>query len=165
MNSLHKILWFLGLLLLQVVVFNHIQFMGYATPMPFFYLLLILPSDTARWAYVAVGFALGLAVDVLSNTLGECAATTTLMGLVTPHLLNAFAPADRDDEPFQPGVRTMKWTGFVKYGFSASVIFCTVFFLLETFSLMHFTRLLLYISSSTVLTFLLVIAIERLRKK
>lgn len=165
MNSLHKILWFLGLLLLQAVVFNHIQFMGYATPMPFFYLLLILPSDTARWVYIAIGFALGIAVDVLSNTLGEFAATTTLMGLVTPHLLNVFAPADRDDEAFLPGVRTMKWTGFVKYSFTASLIFCTVFFLLETFSLMHFTRLLLYISSSTVLTFLLVIAIERLRKK
>lgn len=163
MTSIQRTIWFIILLLLQALVFNHTHIMGYATPMPFFYLLLILHSDTPRWVYVALGFGLGLAVDLFSNTIGECAATTTLLGLITPSLLNAFSPADRGDDGFTPSAKSMKWSGFVKYALSAAIVFCTVFFLMECFSFLHAVQLALHISSSTILTLLVICALERIR--
>lgn len=163
MTSIQRTIWFIILLLLQALVFNHTHIMGYATPMPFFYLLLILHSDTPRWVYVVLGFGLGLAVDVFSNTIGECAATATLLGLITPTLLNAFSPADRGDDGFSPSAKNMKWSGFVKYALSASIVFCTVFFLMECFSFLHGVQLALHIGSSTLLTLLVICAIERIR--
>lgn len=53
---LSRLGWFVLLLLLQVLVFNHIHISGYATPLPYVYLLLILSDATPRWVYIAVGF-------------------------------------------------------------------------------------------------------------
>lgn len=163
MTILHRTFWFITLLVLQVLVFNHIHIMGFATPMPFIYLLLILQNDTPRWVYVAIGFALGICVDIFSNTIGECAAAATLLGLITPHLLNAFAPADKDEEGFLPSARTMKWSRFTAYAFVASLMFCTTFFLAECFSTDHLAIMLIHMASSTLITLLIICITERIR--
>lgn len=163
MQSLRHFLWFAALLLLQVLVFNHIHIRGYATPFPFIYLLLILHSQTPRWIYVAAGFAIGLTIDIFSNTLGECAAAATLLGLISPRLLQAFAPADQGDDGFQPSADTIKWSGFFKLALTSTLLFTVVFYLLECFSFLHPTDLALHIGGSTVITLVIICAIERIR--
>ncbi len=112
---LSRIGWFLLLLLLQVLVFNHIHIMGYATPMPYVYFLLILPSDTPRWLYILLGFLLGVLIDIFGNTPGMAAATMTAIGLITPLLFNLFGPRDRDkDDNILPSMRTMERWPFVE---------------------------------------------------
>ena len=46
--SLQYFFFAVVLTLLQVLVFNHIHIFGYATPMPFVYLVLMLHSNTPR---------------------------------------------------------------------------------------------------------------------
>ena len=139
---LSRIGWFLLLLLLQVLVFNHIHIMGYATPMPYVYFLLILPSDTPRWLYILLGFLLGVLIDIFGNTPGMAAATMTAIGLITPLLFNLFGPRDRDkDDNILPSMRTMERWPF------------------------NWTFLLINIAGSTVLTTLFCIALELIRKK
>ena len=99
------------LTLLQVLVFNHIHIFGYATPMPFVYLVLMLHSNTPRWMYVMWAFVAGIVIDIFSNTLGECAVAMTFLGLIAPRLLEAFSPADHGDEGFIPSPHTMQWSG------------------------------------------------------
>ena len=53
---LYSTKWFVMLIALQVLVFNHIHIAGYATPLPYVYFLLILPSDTPRSALLMWGF-------------------------------------------------------------------------------------------------------------
>lgn len=163
MKPLRNAIWFVVLLLLQVLVFNHIHIRGYATPFPFIYLLLILHSQTARWVYIAIGFALGLMLDVCSNTLGECAAAATLLGLASPSLLRAFAPTDQGDDGFEPSAHSMKWSGFVKYALGASLLFNIAFYTMECFSLLHPIALALHIVGSTLITLIILCAIERVR--
>ena len=40
-NYLHKIGWFVGLVLLQVLILNNVHIAGYATPFLYIYLILI----------------------------------------------------------------------------------------------------------------------------
>lgn len=157
--------WFVALLLLQVLVFNHVHIFGYATPMPYIYFLLILPSDTPRWLYVLLGFVLGLIIDLFTNTPGMTAGATCLSGLLVPLFLKAFSSSDNDDESFSPSRKSMEWGGFVKYSLLAVVVHCAAFFSIEAFSFFDWQILLINIGGSTILTFLFVMAMELVRIK
>ena len=124
---LPRVLWIIGLVLAHTLVFNHIHLMGYATPMPYVYALIILPHGTARWIYVVLGFCIGIVIDILSNTVGAAAEALTLVGLVTPLLLRTFAPDDKLEEEFTPSIKTMQWGGFLKFAVVVTLIHLGVF--------------------------------------
>jgi hypothetical protein len=160
---LPRVLWIIGLILAHTLVFNHIHLMGYATPMPYVYALIILPHGTARWIYVVLGFCIGMVIDILSNTVGAAAAALTLVGLLTPLLLRTFAPDDKLEEEFIPSIKTMQWGGFLKLAVSVTLIHTLVFFLLETFSLFDALEILIKVGSSTTLTVIFMMTFEKLR--
>lgn len=160
---LPRVLWIIGLILAHTLVFNHIHLMGYATPMPYVYALIILPHGTARWIYVVLGFCIGIVIDILSNTVGAAAAALTLVGLVTPLLLRTFAPDDKLEEEFTPSIKTMQWGGFLKLAVVVTLIHTLVFFLLETFSLFDTQEILIKVGSSTALTVIFMMTFEKLR--
>ena len=162
--SLQYFFFAVVLTLLQVLVFNHIHIFGYATPMPFVYLVLMLHSNTPRWMYVMWAFVAGIVIDIFSNTLGECAAAMTFLGLIAPRLLEAFSPADHGDEGFIPSPHTMQWRGYVRYVSTATFVFTSLFFLMESFSLFDIVRLCIHIFSSSLLTILIVCAVGHLRQ-
>lgn len=160
---LPRVLWIIGLVLAHTLVFNHIHLMGYATPMPYVYALIILPHGTARWIYVVLGFCIGIVIDILSNTVGAAAAALTLVGLLTPLLLRTFAPDDKLEEEFTPSIKTMQWGGFLKLAVAVTFIHTLVFFLLETFSLFDALEILIKVGSSTALTVIFMMTFEKLR--
>ena len=160
---LPRVLWIIGLVLAHTLVFNHIHLMGYATPMPYVYALIILPHGTARWIYVVLGSCIGIVIDILSNTVGAAAAALTLVGLVTPLLLHTFAPDDKLEEEFTPSIKTMQWGGFLKLAVVVTLIHTLVFFLLETFSLFDALEILIKVGSSTALTVIFMMTFEKLR--
>lgn len=160
---LPRVLWIIGLVLAHTLVFNHIHLMGYATPMPYVYALIILPHGTARWIYVVLGFCIGIVIDILSNTVGAAAAALTLVGLLTPLLLRTFAPDDKLEEEFTPSIKTMQWGGFLKLAVVVTLIHTLVFFLLETFSLFDALEILIKVGSSTTLTVIFMMTFEKLR--
>lgn len=161
---LSRLGWFALLLLLQVLVFNHIHILGYATPMPYVYFLVLLPSNTPRWLYVLSGFLLGLLVDIFSNTPGMAACSLCLAGLLAPAFLKVFGSADLDeDESFEPGADTIEWGGFVRYAGSLALLHCLAFFALETFSFFDLRHILINVSASAFLTLLFVVAFEVIR--
>ncbi len=162
---LSRCIWFVVLFLLQVLVFNHVHIFGYATPMPYVYFLLILPSNTPRWLYVLLGFVLGLMIDLFTNTPGMAAGSLTLVGLIVPPLLTLLSPTDRDDDTLEPSSKSMEWSGFIRFAFIAVLLHCMVFFSLEAFSFFDWQVLLTNIGGSTLLTTLFVIAIELVRNK
>lgn len=160
---LPRVLWIIGLVLAHTLVFNHIHLMGYATPMPYVYALIILPHGTARWIYVVLGFCIGIVIDILSNTVGAAAAALTLVGLLTPLLLRTFAPDDKLEEEFTPSIKTMQWGGFLKLAVVVTLIHTLVFFLLETFSLFDALEILIKVGGSTALTVIFMMTFEKLR--
>lgn len=160
---LPRVLWIIGLILAHTLVFNHIHLMGYATPMPYVYALIILPHGTARWIYVVLGFCIGIVIDILSNTVGAAAAALTLVGLVTPLLLRTFTPDDKLEEEFTPSIKTMQWGVFLKLAVVVTLIHTLVFFLLETFSLFDALEILIKVGGSTALTVIFMMTFEKLR--
>ncbi len=160
---LSRLGWFVLLLLLQGFIFNHIHLMGCATPMPYVFFLLLLPSDTPHWAYVLLGFVMGLLVDIFSSTPGMTAASLCFTGLLTPALLRFSTPNNRDEESFIPSARTLEWSGFLRFAGMAVMINTFTFFCIEHFNFFNTEVLLISAASSALLTFLFVIALELFR--
>ena len=111
-SSIKQTLWFLALVLVQVLVFNHIHVAGYATPFIYIYFLLMLNLDTKRNTLLLAGFLLGLVIDMFANTPGMNAAATTLLAFLRPWLLSLFVPRDNTDDR-RPGVRSMCFVPFL----------------------------------------------------
>ena len=161
-NYLHKIGWFIGLVLLQVLILNNVHIAGYATPFLYIYLILKFESDTPRNALMLWAFFLGLAVDVFSDTPGMNA--TVLLAFLRPTFLRLFVPRDTLDT-LVPAIRTMGILPFLKYLVVSVLIHHGLLLTLEFFSFAHIGTLLLRIAASTLLTVTCIMAVEGIRKK
>lgn len=163
-NYLHKIGWFIGLVLLQVLILNNVHIAGYATPFLYIYLILKFESDTPRNALMLWAFFLGLAVDVFSDTPGMNAAATVLLAFLRPTFLRLFVPRDTLDT-LVPAIRTMGILPFLKYLVVSVLVHHGLLLTLEFFSSAHIGTLLLRIAASTLLTVTCIMAVEGIRKK
>ena len=154
----------LALVALQMVVFNYIHLFGYATPLPFVYLLLLFPLGTDRWSILLWGFVCGLLCDITSLTLGVGMAAMTLVAFIQPPLLQLMIPKDAVED-MQPGYGTMGFWGYFRYALLLTLIFVIAYFLLQVFNFFHPLDFLISMLSSWALTFFLCLTFEALRYK
>ncbi len=148
------------LVLMQALVFNHIHLFDYAMPLPYVYFLLLLPTDTPRWAYLLLGFFLGLAVDLFSSTPGMTSASMCFTALLMPTFISLFAPSDLADEAFVPSLRTMEWTAYLRLATSVVLVNTFAYFFIEAFTFEAWEIMLLGAGGSSVLTLLFVFAMD-----
>ena len=163
-NYLHKIGWFICLVLLQVLILNNVHIAGYATPFLYIYLILKFESDVSRNTLMLWAFFLGLTVDVFSDTPGMNAAATVLLAFLRPIFLRLFVPRDTLDTLI-PAVRTMGIFPFLKYLVICVLVHLGMLLTLEFFSFAHIGTLLLRVVTSTLLTVTCIMAVEGIRKK
>lgn len=161
---LTRIAWFVALALVQALLLNNISLFGLATPFIYVYFLLTLDKDTDHIALMVMAFALGLVIDIFSNTPGVNAGASVFVAFLRPSLLRLFSPRDEYDN-FEPGIYTLAVGPFIRYAFVMVLLHHTALFFLEAFSLAHIEFLLLRIFCSTLLTIVLIMAIEFVRHK
>lgn len=158
-STLINIRNFILLTFVQVLIFSHIHLFGYATAYIYLIFLLKLPRHTSRNSLLMWGFLFGLAVDMFSNTPGINAASATAMGFARNTLLSTFTHKGMPDD-FIPGVKSLKWGSYLIYSLMCIVLFYTILFILELFTISSFVPLLISIASSTLLTMLFVVVTE-----
>ena len=163
-NYLHKIGWFIGLVLLQVLILNNVHIAGYATPFLYIYLILKFESDTPRNAFDVVGILFRAGCRRLFRHTGMNAAATVLLAFLRPTFLRLFVPRDTLDT-LVPAIRTMGILPFLKYLVVSVLIHHGLLLTLEFFSFAHIGTLLLRIAASTLLTVTCIMAVEGIRKK
>ena len=161
---LNRIVWFIGLLLVQILLFNKIYLFGLATPFIYVYFILVLDKEVDWNALMLQAFALGLMVDVFCNTPGVNTGASVLLAFTRARLLRMFMPRE-EYENFEPGIRTMGVWPFLRYAFVAVLLHHSALFMLEAFSLAHIGHLLLRVLCSTLLTVMLVMSIELVRQR
>ena len=153
-------LMFIALPLCQVVVFNHICLFGVAVPLVFIYFIIKLPVTLGVNWVMTVSFLLGLTVDILSNTQGMNALCCTLLAVMRMPALHLYMPRQDTIANPEPSLRTLSAAVFMKYTVTVCAIYCTMFFFIEAFAFFDFLGMLLKIVSSTLLTFVIIMAFE-----
>ena len=154
---------FVVLCLAQALVFNHIHLFGCATALLYVYFVIILPRNYPRWATLLWSFFLGLGVDIFSNTPGMASASLTLVGLVQPFLLTLFIPREAP-ENMKTAASTLGFTKFLTFATMLVLLHCLVFFTIEAFSFFNWMQWAMNIAGTTLLTLLLIIVLEGIRK-
>lgn len=162
-NYISRIGWFIGLILLQVLVLNNVHIAGYGTPFLYVYFILKFNSGTSRNALLLWGFLIGVLIDIFSNTPGMNAAATVLLAFVCPFFLRIFVPRDNLDI-IVPSISTMGVFPFFKYLLTCVFIHHLALFSVEFFSLASFTSLILSVLVSTLLTVVCMMAIEGIKR-
>ncbi|WP_225034998.1 rod shape-determining protein MreD [Winogradskyella sp. SM1960] len=91
MNSIAgiNITRFILLLLVQVVICNHIDFLGYINPYIYIIFIFLFPIREERLALLIVSFLLGLLVDLFSDSGGVHAAAAVSLAYIRPILLKS----------------------------------------------------------------------------
>ena len=163
LDTFKRLILFVVLCLAQAVVFSRIHLFHFATPLVYVYFTLILPRHTPRWAALLWSFALGLSVDMFSDTPGVAAASMTILGMVQPKLLELFLPRNADDN-IRSSAKTLTWPKFASLALLLVGIYCIVFFTIETFTFADFSGWVGSVLGSTVLTLMVIFAFEMLRK-
>ena len=154
---------FVVLVLVQGLVFNHIHLFNCATPLLYIIMVLHFRRNHPRWAVLLWCFMMGLCIDVFANTPGVAAASMTLVGLLQPYLFELFVPRDSADD-LKPSVRTIGMGSYFLYVLIIVLVYNLLFFTLETFNFFNWMQWLMCIGGSTVITMVMVMAIEGFRK-
>lgn len=163
-DALRRCLIFILLCLAQALVFNRIHLFHCATPLIYVYLVVIFPQSMSRWAALLWSFAMGLSVDMFANTPGLAAASMTLLGMIQPLLLRLFLPRDAEDD-IPTSMKALGVGKFISLAGILVLIYCVVFFTIEAFTFANWSSWLQCIGGSMLLTLLLVITLESIRKK
>ena len=161
---LKNIFRFIILVLVQVLVLNNIQFLGYINPYIYILFILSLPVRTPRWASLLLAFVLGLTIDIFANTPGMHASAAVLIAFLRNGVINLFITIDEGNNP-TPSFYTFSVATYVKYVVTLVIIHHATLFFLEAFSFAHFWLMLFKIILSSAVTILLILGIQSLNKK
>ena len=145
---------FFFLILLQVLLLNNINFLGYVNPYLYVLFLILFPFNGNQTLFLLLSFLLGLGIDLFEDSGGINAAACLAVAYIRPALLRFSFGVSYD-------YQTVKFSS-TAYGSRFSYIAVLVFvhhfilFLLEIFSFAHLLLLLKKTFFSGIFTIVLV---------
>ena len=155
---------FILLILLQVLVFNNIQFSGYINPYVYIMFILLLPVEVPSWLLLVLSFAIGLVMDFFSGSPGIHTSATVLAGFVRPYVLRIISPRDGYEAGSDPSMFTYGITWFFTYTLLIVIVHHTALFYLEVFRFTDFFRTILRVMLSSLFSITFILLIEFYRR-
>lgn len=155
---------FIGLLLLQVLVFDNIRFGQYIHPYLYVLFLMLLPFQTPKWLLLLAGFFMGLGVDIFNKTPGLNAAASVFLTFVRPFVINLTTRKNDIQDRFEPSPSEMGFKWFVVYALILLIIHNLSLFLLEAFSLRLLGQTLLQVLLSVPVSLFMIMLVVYLFK-
>jgi len=155
---------FVLLILLQVLLFNNIEFSGYVNPYVYVMFILLLPIEIPSWLLLLLSFGTGLIIDFFSGSPGMHTSATVLIGFVRPYVLRLVSPRDGYESGSDPSMLAYGFRWFATYTLLMVLIHHTALFYLEVFRFADFFRTLLRVILSTLFSTGFILLIEFYRK-
>ena len=155
-----NIVRFVGLILIQVLMMNKINFYGFLNPYIYILFILLLPFETPGWLLLIFSFATGLTVDIFSGTLGLHAASSVFAGFVRPVIIKFVGEKPEYDITTQPKLEQMGLKWFIAYALLMTFAHHLFLNFVDVFSFSEFWQTLLRVILSTIATFLFILLFE-----
>ena len=159
-SFIQYILLFVLCVIAQALIFNKIVLFHVAMPIVFIYFIIRLPINMKLPYVFTLAFLLGLAVDIFSDTPGVNALACTLTAALREPVYYAYMAKDDITSRLCPAVATMGFMEYSKYLLSFIVIYCILAFSIEYFSFADVKAIAILAGSSTVLTFIILLALD-----
>ena len=151
---------FVILMLLQVFVFNYVQWFHFLNPSVYLLFLILLPLEIPKsWQYI-LAFTTGFIVDAFLNTFGIQAFACVLMVFLRPHIIfifNGLKHLGKGVIP-APGVKDFAWI----LGYTLLLVFVhqITVTILEVFQWAQWWRILWTSGVNTLFTTFIVLCVE-----
>ncbi|MBO4370310.1 MAG: rod shape-determining protein MreD [Paludibacteraceae bacterium] len=153
---------FIILVLLQVFLFGNFHYFGFISPFVYIIFLLNLPVGISRHWSLVLAFLLGLCIDIFYNTGGIHAFACVLVMFLRGFWISGLFHIDYAGAV--PSVRIFGLVNYSKYAIGIIFLHHACLFLLEAFSLQNLWVALLRTLCNTLITFVLVLSYEFIRK-
>ena len=149
---------FIGLLLLQVLVFQ-----GFSMSFTYIHIIiypifiLLLPIQTPRTLAILLGFLMGIGVDIFYGSLGVHASATVFTAFIRPSVMSVLEPRGGYNVNFSPTKRRMGLEWFIQYSGILMFIHLFFYFSVEAFTFFYIGSILLKTAISFVLSMIFII--------
>ncbi len=153
---------FFFLIALQVLILNHINLGGYVNPYFYVYFILLLPFATPKWMLLVASFALGMGIDLFTNTIGLNAAACVIMAFARPFVISRISSGPESLIGDTPSLRNQGMSWFLYYSISLVMIHHFSLFYLEVFRLGEFFSTFVRVLLSSTFTVMLIMVSEYL---
>ena len=155
---------FILLVLLQVLLFNNIQFSGYVNPYIYIMFILLLPVEIPSWLLLLLSFSIGSIIDFYTGSPGMHSSASVLAGFIRPFVLRFISPRDGYEPGANPSMLIYGFRWFLLYTLTIVLVHHTALFYLEVFRFTDFFRTFLRVILSSLFTIVFVLIIEFYRK-
>lgn len=155
-ENINSALLFIGLILLQVIILNNINFLGYINP--FFYILFIFlyPVRKDDASILIVSFFLGLIIDMFTDSGGINAAATLFAAFIRiPVLQSVIGKKDIDSSAMN--IFKLPFPKLFLYVVIITVVHHFLVFGLEYFKWSKFGTILLNTILTSIFTIILIL--------
>jgi rod shape-determining protein MreD len=163
-DTLKRIATLLVFLIAQVLLLDYIHLLGVATPLLYVYFILQFPYQHPKWSILLWGFAMGLSVDIFTNTPGVAAASLTAIAAIQPYYLGMFMSRDVLSG-FKPSIKSLGELRYSYYAIPLVLLYCMLFFTFEQFSFFNPLRWIACVVGSAAITLALIFTFETAKKK
>lgn len=161
MNSLiFNSLRFIGLILLQVLILNQIEFIGYVNPFVYILFILMLPLSIPGWLLLLLGFVTGYTVDLFMTGAGLHTAATVFLAFARPYVIQLATGAKEPETVNDPNLSQMGMRWWFSYTLSLVVLHHIAYFILESFSFSQLGYTIIRIILSVIATELLILLLS-----
>ena len=147
---------FISLVLVQVLIFNQVQFSGFFNPYIYVLFVLLLPLSTPRYLMLVSAFLLGFVIDVFSNSLGVHSAATVFVAYIRPLVIRLISNRE-DDRSEYPGLNQNKLSWFINYVFIIVFIHHAILFYLEVYTFANFFNTLYRVILSSLFSIIVIV--------
>ena len=144
---------FLLLVLAQILVFNHMNFIGYINPFVYILFFYWYPIHENRALFILAGFALGLTIDIFSDTMALHSIAAVTLAYARPVILRFCFGANYEFQGFT--FRNTTRLQRITFLGILTVLHHTLFFSFEILSFSHILLILNKILFTSVVTFLI----------
>ncbi len=161
-----NVIRFVLLILVQVLIFNKLNFFGYINPMVYILFLYWYPIKKKRPAFLLTSFLLGFAVDLFSDTVALHAAATVTIAYLRPTIMRFCFGVNYEFQSF----KLTNTTRAQQFTFLALLIIIhhLVFFTIEIFSFANTLLILkktMFFSMATLILCLLLSSLFSVKKE
>lgn len=152
---------------IQVVLLKNISLYNLNMPLLYILFIFLLPFNTPNWLLFFLSFAIGLTVDVFSDTLGLNAAACTIMAFFRIFYISITVQNERRETEITPNLSSMGFRWFFFYTLLITFLHHFFLFFFEVFDLTALLTILFRATISTIFTLVLIFIAEFLvyRKK
>ncbi len=151
---------FLLLIVVQILLFNHINFLGYVNPYPYILFILIFPFTGNKGLLIFLGFLLGLSIDIFSDSGGVHAAACVCIAYLRPLLLKFSFGVSYEFNTIK--LSKADFGARITYISAAVLLHHLILFSLEIFNISHIVLVLKSTLFSSIFTIVLLLCITLL---